>query len=145
MSSSTGSGIGIGGIIFMLVVGYNLFFDDDDEDKKDVDSKKDKKPAISETTKKSIEKVKEDAKKAINSAKQALTKVIEDYKKNKTEVEDFSDKEESYVEKETIVVSEDPKKLIIESADNEHKENIPSLQISNKGPSEGQPTFRTIE
>jgi hypothetical protein len=149
MSSSSSGGIGIGGIIFAMIIGYNLFFDDD-EDKKDVDVKKTDKPVVEETTKKSIETVKEDAKKLIEDAKKALTKVVEDYKKHNTDVDDFSNKVDAYVEKEDITQKQPKEK--IESAKEEKiqtlkkdEDSLPSLQIPNKQKSSDQPLFKTIE
>ncbi len=140
MSSSSGGGIGIGGIIFICFIAYNLFFDDDDEDKKDVEGKKTHKPVISEETKESLIKVKEDAKKVIEDTKQALIEAAKDYKKEKGE-----NKEVIITKDETIIVTDNGKAEKIETAGTPIKKDIPSLQLPNKGPSEGQPTFRTIE
>ena len=73
----TGTGLSLGTVIFMLVVGYNVFFDDDDEDKKDVESKKADKPAIEKTV--DVESVKHTAKTLIEDAKVLLKETVDEY------------------------------------------------------------------
>ena len=124
----TGTGLSLGTVIFMLVVGYNVFFDDDDEDKKDVESKKADKPAIEKTV--DVESVKHTAKTLIEDAKVLLKETVDEYKKDKAPSE------------ETIIASDEKEEKLEEP----EKDKIynPSLQLP-ESESSDQPTFRTIE
>ena len=124
----TGTGLSLGTVIFMLVVGYNIFFDDDDEDKKDVESKKADKPAIEKTV--DVESVKHTAKTLIEDAKVLLKETVDEYKKDKAPSE------------ETIIASDEKEEKLEEP----EKDKIynPSLQLP-ESESSDQPTFRTIE
>lgn len=129
MGTSSSGGMGIGSVIFMLVVGYNLFFDDDDEDKKDVESKKADKPAIEKTV--DVESVKHTAKKLIKDAKVLLKETVNEYEKDKASPE------------ETIIAS-DEKEEKLEAPEKDEIYHNPSLQLP-ESESSDQPTFRTIE
>ena len=68
MASSSG-GIGIGTIIFIVVVGYNIFFDDNDKNTENVKSNK---TTIKQTVDQTIKDVKNDSKKLIDKANKSF-------------------------------------------------------------------------
>jgi len=135
MGTSSSGGMGIGTIIFIVIVGYNLFFDDDDEDKKEVNIKKTDKPAVEKTI--DVESVKHTAKKLIEDAKVLLKETVDEYEKDKAEKQ----KIKASPSEETIIAS-DEKKEVEESK--KDKTYIPSLQLPQSEDLD-QPTFRTIE
>jgi len=135
MGTSSSGGMGIGTIIFIVIVGYNLFFDDDDEDKKEVNIKKTDKPAVEKTI--DVESVKHTAKKLIEDAKVLLKETVDEYEKDKAERQEIK----ASPSEETIIAS-DEKKEVEESK--KDKTYIPSLQLPQSEDLD-QPTFRTIE
>lgn len=88
--SKSGSGIGIGGLIFWAFIAYTFFGGDDDEDKKVIDVEVKPKVEISEELKQKADKALEKAKGAIEVAKEKLNEVS----KEKTEEQIESPPEE---------------------------------------------------
>ncbi|HUU88828.1 MAG TPA: hypothetical protein VMX17_13905 [Candidatus Glassbacteria bacterium] len=73
MSKSSGGGISLGGIFFLIFI-YNLFFDDDADKKEVVIHDKDK--GVIEEVKETIEEIKPEVKEAIIKAKESFEKVL---------------------------------------------------------------------
>jgi hypothetical protein len=96
MSRESG-GIGIGTIIFWVILA-NIFLSDGDE-KVDVKVKVDDKPTITESVKNTIDDVKDESKKIVGNIKIVVSSGIKEYKKEK-EAEKIKEKEaEKQVEK----------------------------------------------
>jgi hypothetical protein len=143
--SKSGSGFSLGTILFIGFVIFNLF-DDDDEDKKDVESKKSSEVAIEKTSDISLEDVKKEAAELLSAAKKAFIEVKDEYVKQSDEDPRKDELPPPEVEKpkpDEIIIKSDDKEEIITSLNKDENE-IPSLSISTQDKPD-QPTFRTIE
>lgn len=113
-------------VIIALIFAYNLFFGDDDEDKKKVDPPKDNKPAISLEV---SEELKETGKELLSVAKKAVKQAKEDFIDNKKQVKPDPVEEE---QKEVIVVEEESKPAPVLSDTDPDNDPLKSLDDSKK-------------
>jgi len=147
MGKSSGGGIGLGTIVFVGFIVYNVFFDDDD-DKKDVESKKSSEPAIEETSEVSIQ---DEASKIINIGKKAFIEIRDGVKdavnKKSEKIVDAKPPEEPKEEPskpDEIIITSDDRKEVLSSIE-KNEDEVPSLSIPDQQTQVEQPTFRTIE
>lgn len=105
MASSSSKGIGIGGIIFWIFIGYLIFGGDSDNDKKEVDIKVNNDTSVTEEIKESVSNIKDNVKIIIEEAKSAIEKEIEERKVDEEiPINEEDDKTISEEEKETIAL-----------------------------------------
>ena len=100
VSRSSGSGIGIGGILFAIFMVYNLFSDDDEDSREVVIEDQDK--GVIEEIKDAVEEIKPEVQQAITEAKEALAEATKDLTK---------DTEGGIDEKDEKVTKKDPPTL----------------------------------
>jgi len=109
MARKSGGGISISTIVF-LIIAYNVFFSDDDADKKEVKViKTSDKQQISETLKESANNLKEEAKVFINEAKKEFEKAKEEFLKpeeKENQIENESNDKEEIVKKKEEKIEE---------------------------------------
>lgn len=132
--SKSGGGVGIGTIIFMVIIGYNFLFDDDDEKEIDVVDQ------VEDVGAEAKDKVEPKSKALITSAKEKLREARDSpqFKKFLEKVNNTLDgTDEDYEIKEEV--AEEEVKEEIAKVKEEEKSDAPPPQIISPDPEEQQP------